>query len=71
MIGEAKWTRQIDQLTVFTYASNDALGMAAAQDASVILKEALAQRGLNVIAAMRGEKPLAQVNPEVPVKKVV
>jgi D-3-phosphoglycerate dehydrogenase / 2-oxoglutarate reductase len=25
----------------------------------------------NLIAAMRGEKPLAQVNPEVPVKKVV
>jgi D-3-phosphoglycerate dehydrogenase len=25
----------------------------------------------NLILAMHGEKPLAQVNPEVPVKKVV
>ena len=25
----------------------------------------------NLILAMRGEKPLAQVNPEVPVRKVV
>jgi D-3-phosphoglycerate dehydrogenase len=25
----------------------------------------------NLILAMKGEKPIAQVNPEVPVKKVV
>jgi D-3-phosphoglycerate dehydrogenase len=27
--------------------------------------------GKNLILAMHGEKPIAQVNPEVPVKKVV
>lgn len=46
------WTRQFDKLPVAVYESNEALGIAAAHDMSLILQQALAERGeANLILA--------------------